>query len=527
MSDAGIYLSGLENEVMAEWREKSRNALYRTDPEAWLWDVLGFRWHAKQREIAWDFLQNRRTATKSANGTGKSRQVGELISWGTAVHEPGELLVIASAPTLRQIEETTFAYLSANYSRAKARKHPFPGYLTDATHWNYRESNRDKAKTLVIGQRPGDRDIVGTFQGIRAIGVQDAKTWVMIDEGGAVHDDLFVAAESVTTGAGDNKINVIGNPDRIGTYFQRIFEDKEISQDWVTHTMAAFDLPTFTGEIVYEDEDMQRAMLESGMIDPAWVEQKKRAWGEDSARYLSKVLGRFPDSDDRSFFSQTAINLADDTIIEEDLSLELTLGVDVARYGEDDSMVYTNRGGRIRHLDKWSKADANESSTRAHQNALEEGADFMVIDAAGLGGPIFDQVAARADRRYIVIPALGNEKSPDLTRWANARAYWYDMLREGMLTGRIDLDLMNDKQLKDELMMIQYDFTNRGAIKIESKKDMAARGVKSPDALDAVVYASMNVQALVNDPLAGMSKGDVVSVDPWELEVAELSGLPI
>jgi len=531
-TDASLYLGGLESDVLAQWRRKSQNALYREEPEAWLWDVLGYRWHAKQREFVHAFMEQRRIAVKSANGTGKSRGVGELISWGISVHEPGELLIICSAPTMRQIEETIFGYISSNYSRMRGRGIEPIGRLTSSA-WSYQETPTSRPKTLVLGQKPSDKDIVGSFQGIRAIDGSDdgnaSKTWVFIDEAGAVHKDLFVAAESVTTGAGDNKIMAIGNPDNLGTYFHSIFTDVQIGQDWYTETLAAKDLPTFTGEIVYEDEAMQKRMLESGMIDAEWVEQKKRAWGEDSARYRSKVMGEFPDSDDRSFFSQSAIDTAHETNIPEDMQNDLSIGFDVARFGEDDSALYGNRGGRIRRIDKWSKANANESASRAHQKALDEGARFMIIDSTGLGGPIADVITARGDRYYTVIMAQGAERSPDPARWLNMRAYWYDMLREGMLTGQVDLDYSEEdgKQLKDELLTIQYDFTLKGAIKIESKKDMAARGVKSPDLLDAVVYSYVNAQALVGHPLAGMKPGDYAYYDPWEELDGDRRGLPI
>lgn len=563
------YLAALENEVMATWRSKSRNQLYRSDPEAWLWDVLGLRWHRKQREIAHDFVANRRTATKSSNGAGKSRQVGELISWGVATHDPGELLVITSAPTLRQIEETTFAYLSSNYSRAKARNAAFPGYLTDSTHWNYRETPRSKSKTLVLGQRPSDRDIVGSFQGIRAISDKDTKTWVFIDEGGAVHDDLYVAAEAVTTGAGDNKINVIGNPDKIGTYFQKIFEDEEITVDWTTNTISAFDLPTFTGEIVYDDSELQRMMLESGMIDPAWVDQKKRAWGEDSARYRSKVLGEFPDADDFSFFSTLAINRAQETVIEiaENLGEQPILGVDLAdnEGAGDDSKTYVNRpglaftrvtdaegnkvleknidpatgqqriGAQVRHHSTWSSGF--ESVNRIHEAAIETDADVVVIDALGVGAGPTKAIMARGDRRYTVIAVKNSEKSPDPSRWANYRAYTYDMLREGMLNGTVSLDYLEEisstgervgKALRDQLLSIRFDFNNKGAIQIESKKDMRKRGVDSPDDLDAVVMSvGVKARAIVEDPLADLTPGDTVMYDPYELEEIGLAGMPI
>lgn len=535
MSNDGFnYVAGLETELMQEWRAKSRRELYRREPEAWLWDVLGYRWHAKQREIAADFIEFRRTATKSSNGAGKSRQVGELISWGVATHEPGELLVITSAPTLRQIEETTFAYLSANYGRAKARGFEFHGYLTDATHWNYRETSKSKSKTLVLGQRPSDRDIVGSFQGIRAISDKETSTWVFIDEGGAVHDDLFVAAEAVTTGAGNNRINVIGNPDRVGTYFQKIFEDPTIMVDWKQNTISAHDLPTFTGEVVYPDNpEMQHQMLNSGMIDRAWVEQKKRAWGEESARYRSKVLGLFPDSDDWSFFSMRAINAAEETTIEPNVHVEVVLGCDLADGGEDDSKIYTNQGGRIRHYQTWN--EGSESPNRIHEAAIIHDADLVVMDRLGVGAGPFSVVTARADRMYTVIGAKASERSPDPSRWANSRAYWYDVFREAMLAGLIDLDYSAEgpngeqigKALRDQLMSITYDFNLKGAILLESKKDMRKRGVTSPDDLDAAIFSyAVKAREIMDDPLAGMEPGDIALYDPWD-ELESMRGMPV
>lgn len=516
--------SQIGNDVMAEWRQKSKNALYRRDPEAWINDVLGARWHNAQRDFVYNgFLTHQRTLVKSGNGSGKSLAVGHLISWGIAVHEIGELLCMVSAPTLRQVEEVTFGFLKTNMSTARAREYTIPGTIIGGPKLTYRGSSQEDSQTLVLGLKPAERDVVGTFQGIRAQGVPElelpGKTWVLLDEAGAVPADLFTAAESVTTGGGDggmdgNKILGIGNPDRIGTEFHRIFTNKTVAQDWSLHTISVLDLPTITGEVVYPDDpDKEAAMRSSGMNDQKWVDKAARAWGIDSARYMSKVLGEFPDADDRSFFSQQAIDTADDTQIQLDYEQPLRLGVDVARFGEDDSMAYRNLGGNIRRVDSWSKATTNESASTIHRIAGEVGAHEVVIDAAGLGAGIADQVAARAVD-YIVIKTLGAYASPDPTIWLNARAFWYDKFREAMLNGKVDLDLLEDTQLREELLMIQYDYTPRGQIKIESKKDMAARGVKSPDALDAVVYSFINSEMEMNED---RRPGDVIFQDPYEL----------
>jgi hypothetical protein len=534
-TDGAIYLDGLENPFMADLRRRSRNQLYRSDPEAWLWDVLGYRLHAKQREIVDAFLHNRRVATKSANGTGKTRLYGELATWGIAVHEPGELLIIMSGPTEEQIKSGLFAYIDKNMRRARGRDFTLPGYLTDSNRWSWRPDSQSKAKTLVLGRTPPRTNIVGTFQGIRAVSDKDTSTWVFIDEGGAVHDDLYDAAEAVTTGAGDNKIAVIGNPDIIGTKFQAIFEDDRYATDWVTTTISAHDLPTFTGEKVYDDPQMQEEMLTSGMIDREWVATAARQWGEESARYKSKVLGEFPDVADWCFFPVTAINRASNTEIdlEEIQVVDRVLGVDYADGGEDDSKAYLNQHGHIRHQATWNDGEINAS--RTHEAALATDANIVVMDGIGVGAGPSREVMKRSDRHYTAIRAKASEKSPDPSRWANARAYWYDMFREGMLAEEVDLDFTQEgpngervgKALKDQLLSIRYDLNNKGAIQIEPKREMRKRGVKSPDDLDAAVFSyGVKARVIVDDPLAGLEPGETVVYDPWD-EVESMAGMPM
>jgi hypothetical protein len=129
-----------------------------------------------------------------------------------------------------------------------------------------------------------------------------------------------------------------------------------------------------------------------------------------------------------------------------------------------------------------------------------------------LGGPVVDIVANLADGKYTVISMLGSAASPDKMRWLNARAHIYDELREGMVEGKVDLD-PDDKTLLDEMLMIQYKFTPKGAIQIESKDDMRSRGVKSPDSLDALTYATADLTHIVNSKYGDKKAGDLVQYD--------------
>lgn len=486
--------------VVAELRKRSKNALYLNDPVAWASDVLGKHMWSKQAEIAGSIVDHTHTAVVSCNGAGKSATAGILGAWWVAVHDPYEVAMIASAPTYPQIARVLFRELKDNYKAAAIRGFKLPGHINQSEEWKL----DDEFGTLVgFGRRPSDTDIVSAFQGIHRRYV-----FVILDEAGGIPTDLYTAAEAVTTSA-DSRVLAIGNPDRRGTEFHRIFREDET---WNKITISALDTPNFTGEWVPED-------VKPLLIQPGWVDRQKIAWGEDSARFKSKVLGQFPDEDDTAFFSQNAIDKGLDTDIPEDDEQSKWLGVDLARFGDDDSVIYLNNAGRLRRYAKWTKATSVESANRIHQAAIETGASQVRVDGAGLGGPVIDQLAVLAQNKYTVISMMGSAASPDRSRWYNARAFNFDSLREQMLEGRIDID-PDDKELFDEMMMLKYKFSQLGSIQIESKDDMRSRGVKSPDHLDAAVYATVNLDAIVDSPVRG-KPGDKILMDPEEILIRD------
>ena len=498
MSSTNTYLSSVLSGAIDEMRVRSRLRIYQDDPEAWLSDVLGKRWYSKQAEIVHSFMGSSRTAVKSANGCGKSAVVADLITWIVATGAPSDTLCIVSAPTLSQIEKVIFAYLKVNKGLADVNNTPLPGRITETLAWKLDGENG--AEFLVFGKRPSDQDIVSSFQGTRK-----RNTFVFLDEAGGLPQDMFTAAEAVATGAG-SRILAIGNPDRRGTEFHRIFTDPQLSQDWSLHTISAFDLPTFTQEAVYPDVEDQKNFL-NGLTSVEWVEHKQRAWGEDSARYKAKVLGEFPDEADNTFFPQGVLDTAYDTVIEEDGSVLPVLGLDVARFGSDENVLYENIGGRVRRIDAWSKLDLIETARRVHAHAQRTMATIINIDVNGVGGGVVDALLRLdefRDAAYSVGAINNSSSSPDSTRWLNARAWHYDTFREMMSDGKLDLDY-DDNELREELISQTYKFSPRGAIQMTSKDEMKRSGMSSPDNLDAAILCTIDMT-----PTDGLQPGDVV-----------------
>jgi hypothetical protein len=494
------YLNDVLDGAIGEMREKSRLRLYQSDPHAWLSDVLGKRWYSRQEKIVQSFMSSSRTAVKSANGCGKSAVVADLITWIVATGAPSETLCIVSAPTLSQIEKVIFAYLKVNKGLAESHGVTLPGRIMETLAWKLDGDNG--AEFLVFGKRPSDQDIVSSFQGTRK-----RNTYVFLDEAGGLPQEMFTAAEAVATGSG-SRILAIGNPDRRGTEFHRIFTDPQISQDWSLHTISAFDLPTFTDESVYPDEVDQKNFL-NGLTSVDWVDHKKRAWGEDSARYKSKVLGEFPDEADNTFFTQATIDSGFDTVIEEDDAIRPILGLDVARFGSDENVLYENRGGRVRCIDRWSKLDLIETARRVHDHGQRLVAGIINIDVNGVGGGVVDALVRLDDFNdsvYDIGAINGSHSSPDPARWTNARAWHYDTFRELLANGSLDLDY-DDAQLRDEMISQTYKFSQRGSITMTGKDEMRRSGVSSPDSLDAAILST------ISHEVDGPRPGDIVQME--------------
>lgn len=499
-------LSGSLSMAMEGIQERSRSAIYKRDFAAWKWDVLGFKTYEKMGEIMDQVLFGKKTrsAIKSANGCAKSWELSLAIMHHVCVNPPDETLAIISAPTLSQIEKVIFAYLKSAYGIAKNRGFSLPGEINESLEWKYIMPSGNKG-FLAFGKRPSDSDAVSHFQGVRK-----RRTLVALDEGGGIPQDLFTAAEAVTTGE-ESRTVAIGNPDRRGTEFHRIFTEDRYDQDWNRFTISAFDLPTNTGEKVYEEPVMEEKLLK-GLTSMEWVDNKRRVWGEGSARWMSKVLGEFPEEDDNTFFPQSVIDKAVGTEIEPDSNNPIYLGCDIARYGMDDTVIFSNQGGLIRRVDKWSKADNIATARKIHEHAVRVGASEVRVDAAGTGTGVFDALEVLeefANKTYTLIGILGGSGSPDINKWGNARAWHFDQFREAMQTGKLDID-GEDKELKDEMLSQTFKFTQRGAIQMTSKDEMKKAGATSPDHLDAAIYSMVDMEHLTGDH---MKPGDRFEVD--------------
>lgn len=510
-----MNLIGVADDALGVMRNKRLQALYQKDFIAWQADVLGLRTYEKMQDIMNTALFGEipRTAIKSSNGTSKSYSVSASVLWVGAVHEPGQALAIVSAPSQAQIEKVTFRYLKSFKGRAADRGYQLPGVINESLEWWV--PGPEGKLVLAFGRKPAAGSEVSTFQGIRS---EEGKTFVFFDEAGGMSRNMWTAAEAVATGA-DARLIAIGNPDDVGTEWERIFKEKKYIGEFNHFTISSFDLPTFTDEMVYPDDPKMQSQMMKSLTQKSWVEHKKRIWGENDARYLSKVKGEFPTDGGFGFFPQSAMDKAHDLEIEPDGSKPIILGVDIARWGQDESVIASNQGGHVRVKDTWSKCDTVDSARRIHAYAQSVGAHEVRIDAGGVGGGVYDmldRLEEFADKTYLLVGWDNGSSSPDITQWVNKRAYAHDSLRTQMVNKEIDLDYEDDV-LRDELQIITYKFAPRGGIQITPKDDMKSEMGGSPDRLDAVIMAACDMSPWIENPWNHLPEGAAVMMDRQEM----------
>lgn len=449
-------------EAAARQFEPAKPNPYLTDPVGWVRDRLGEHLWSKQRQIAESVRDNRRTAVKSCHDSGKSFIASRLASWWVDSHPAGEAFVVSTAPTYAQVHAILWEEIRRAATKASARNDPLPGRVLLSDDWKL-----DDGTLVGWGRKPADTDEHG-FQGIHRRYVL-----VIIDEACGVPEQLWTAIEAITTNR-DCRILAIGNPDDPGTEFAKVCAP---GSGWSTIQISAFDTPNFTDEPV---PDGLRPLL----LDPEWVDDKQRRWGVESPRYVSKVLGDFPEIGEDILITPGMIRAAQERELQP--GPWGVLGVDVARYGSDRTVIGLRRGPRYRTVGDYAKQSTTETTGRVIAATGEHRADEIRVDGVGVGAGVVDQLV---EQRYDVLDMQSGGGAIDTEHFANARAEWWWGVRTRFEDGDMDID-PDDDDLAAQLGTIRYRYNSRGQVVIESKEDLRKRGQPSPDRADTLMLTS-------------------------------------
>ncbi len=168
------------------------------------------------------------------------------------------------------------------------------------------------------------------------------------------------------------------------------------------------------------------------------------------------------------------------------------LGVDVARFGNDNTVFVLIEDGNVELVESYPQTSTTEVATRAIQliTDYQISPECVGIDAVGVGAGVVDNLKQQG---YEVVELQGGARpeetdSAETFKPFNLRSQMYWELRKSLIAGEIGS--ITDEALKTELQSIKYEICNDRTVKVVGKEIIKKTLGKSPDRADALAYAN-------------------------------------
>lgn len=434
------------------WGKPGTELEHETGPEKWQVDVLTY--------IGANLSPHTciQIAVSAGHGVGKSALVAWIVDWAMSTFPDTRCVITAN--TEAQLTTKTWAE-GQRWYRMLLNRHWFNWTATQLL-----SSDKEHEKSWSTAIQPYSETRPESFAGLHNKG---RRTVVMFDEASAIPDKIWETTEGAMTDIGTERIwLVFGNPTRNTGRFKDCFE--KFANYWKTFKVDARTV-RFT--------------------DKSKHDQWEKSYGEDSDFFRVRVRGEFPRAGSVQFISSEVVAEAQRREARCDRFDPTIIGVDVARFGANSSVIYIRKGydGRTFKYQKYNGLDTVQLATKVVEIAEHYSADAIFIDETGLGVGCLDVV--RSLNRTYGITILGVNFSAKAdgvhfdgqpVKYANKRAEIYGRMREWLKFGAIP----DDVEIRNDLIGVEYGYNGRGETQLESKQDMEDRGLESPDIADAL-----------------------------------------
>lgn len=164
----------------------------------------------------------------------------------------------------------------------------------------------------------------------------------------------------------------------------------------------------------------------------------------------------------------------------------IRMGLDVARFGDDKTVLVVRRGRVVLRVSAWGKTDLMSTAGRVRQEVLAyrgRGAyiEQIAVDSIGIGAGVADALRGWIPDEGVVRDVNASLRMEDGQNY-NLRAAMWAAMRDWIAAG---CSLPNDQDLRADLTGLRYGY-RQGLLLLESKDDAKKRGMKSPDRADAL-----------------------------------------
>jgi hypothetical protein len=397
-------------------------------------------------------------ARASGHGVGKSTVAAWVLHWALSTMPDARVVLTANTDT--QLRTKSWPEV-AKWMRLGINRHWFRATATAVYSADTAHERLWRADAI-----PWSDENTEAFAGLHNKG---RRVVLLFDEASAISDKIWEVSEGALT---DEDTEIVwlafGNPTRNTGRFRECFG--RFRHRWDNAHIDARDV-----------EGTNKTQIDGWLHD----------YGEDSDFFRVRVRGIFPHAGSLQFIASDLVEAAVSREVLLVRDEPLLMGVDVARFGDDASVIRFRRGRDARTIPpiKLRGADTMQLAARIADESARFRVDQIFIDGGGVGGGVVDrcrqiglrvtevQFGAKSDRAPV-----GQDRA---IGYANKRAEIWGAMAGWLAGGAID----NDPELIADLTGIEYGYVLRDgldAVQLERKEDMKRRGLASPDDGDAL-----------------------------------------
>lgn len=436
------------NSVMVRlksWRENPVRFVqecFGTEPDEW------------QKDVLMAFPREQRIAMKACKGPGKSA-VEAWLAWNFLATRPHPKVAATSISG-----DNLADGLWTEMAKWKAKS----AFLNDTFEWTKtRIFSKQFPETWWMSARSWAKSASHEQQSDTLSGLHADYLLFIIDEAGGVPAGVMAAAEAGLSTGVECKLVIAGNPTHLeGPLYDACNRDRA---NW------------FVVEITGDPDDPNR----SPRISEQWARDQIEKYGIDNPWVLVNVFGRFPPTSLNSLLGPDEVTEAMDRFLKPDAYswAQKRLGIDVARFGDDRSVIFPRQGLAAFPPTVMRSARTTDIAARVAQAIVKWGAESQYVDDTGhWGHGVIDNLIA-SGYSPMGIQFHGPPIDP---RFKNKRAEMWVLMSEWVKRGGA---LPNLPELVGELSTPTYTF-NQGKLQLEEKDQIKARLGRSPDLADAL-----------------------------------------
>lgn len=438
---------------------------YIDHPVEFAIDILKVQPTLEQQAVMNDVAKFPMVSVKSGHGVGKSALESWIIWWYISTRPYPKIL--CTAPTKHQLHDILWAEVSKWKRNSKS--------LDEDFEWT-------SEKIYLKGSQEEWFAIARTSNKPDALqGTHAEHVLIIIDEASGVPDIVFepVLGSMSTI---DAKLLMCGNPTQLAGFFYESHTAKR--ELYKTHTI--------------DGSKCER-------VDKNYVKTIIEMFGKDSDVYRVRVAGEFPKSNPDSFIGLDIIRTEKKVI---DVVESIDLGVDVARYGDDESVVATTYNkSQVERLNVFKHNDTMKLTGQIVNIIKMLNLKYPLItvrvkiDCDGLGVGVYDRLKEVIVEKNLKAKAIechfggkgGKVSYDEPIEYYNSTGIMWGTLRSKLKNNEITIP--NNEELIKQITNRKYFINSDGTIKLERKEDMKKRNVHSPDRADAVVLSLYEPQA--------------------------------